>query len=152
VTPWHGIRSAQSYANQCPQLPSGNGPRSDTEDCLCLNVFAPPGSEGGQPARAGAGRLPVLCHDPRRRGGAPQRGPPPPGAHPPHGSPIVTTDHIVVVSINYRLGVFGFLDVPGLGTSPATANGNYGLLAPSRATTPRWLPASRCGRCTRAGG
>ena len=50
------------------------------------------------------------------------------------GSLIVNTDHIVVVSINYRLGVFGFLDVPGLGTSPLTANGNYGLLdAGSRA-------------------
>ena len=44
------------------------------------------------------------------------------------GSLIVNTDHIVVVSLNYRLGVFGFLDVPGLGTSPLTANGNYGLL------------------------
>ena len=44
------------------------------------------------------------------------------------GSLIVRTDHIIVVSINYRLGVFGFLDVPGLGTSPVTGHGNYGLL------------------------
>ena len=44
------------------------------------------------------------------------------------GSLIVKTDHIIVVSINYRLGVFGFLDVPGLGTSALTANGNFGLL------------------------
>jgi para-nitrobenzyl esterase len=44
------------------------------------------------------------------------------------GSLIVNTDHIVVVSINYLLGVFGFLDVPGLGTSPLTVGGNYGLL------------------------
>src|SRR5215470_12151311 len=53
VTPWHGIRSAQSYGNRCPQLASGNGPRSDTEDCLYLNVFSPPGAPK-------ASRLPVL--------------------------------------------------------------------------------------------
>ena len=53
------------------------------------------------------------------------------------GSLIVNTDHIVVVSINYRLGVFGFLDVPGLGTSPLTANGNYGLLDQEAAL--RWV-------------
>jgi para-nitrobenzyl esterase len=53
------------------------------------------------------------------------------------GSLIVNTDHIVVVSINYRLGVFGFLDVPGLGTSPLTATGNYGLLDQEAAL--RWV-------------
>ena len=49
----------------------------------------------------------------------------------------MNTDHIVVVSFNYRLGVFGFLDVPGLGTSPLTANGNYGLL--DQETALRWV-------------
>jgi para-nitrobenzyl esterase len=61
VAPWRGIRSAQSYGNRCPQLASGNGPRSDTEDCLYLNVFSPPGAPAAQGGgRAGAGRLPVL--------------------------------------------------------------------------------------------
>ena len=53
------------------------------------------------------------------------------------GSLIVNTDHIIVVSINYRLGVFGFLDVPGLGTTARTANGNYGLLDQEAAL--RWV-------------
>ena len=44
------------------------------------------------------------------------------------GSLIVNTDHIVVVSINYRLGPFGFLNLPGLGTSALTDSGNFGLL------------------------
>ena len=65
------------------------------------------------------------------------------------GSLIVKTDHIIVVSINYRLGVFGFLDVPGLGTSARTANGNYGLLdqeAALRLGAPQHRPRSAATR------
>jgi para-nitrobenzyl esterase len=56
------------------------------------------------------------------------------------GSLIVSTDHIIVVSINYRLGVFGFLDVPGLSRSPLTASGNFGLLDQEAAL--RWVHAN----------
>ena len=54
VQPWPGIRSATSYGNRCAQLPSGNGPREDTEDCLYLNVFTP------ADYRPGRGGLPVM--------------------------------------------------------------------------------------------
>ena len=130
VTPWPGIRSAQSYGNRCPQLASGNGPRSDTEDCLYLNVFSPPGAPAAKGGGRDAGRLPVLV---MIHGGGLVNG----SGDQHDGSLIVNTDHIVVVSINYRLGVFGFLDVPGLGTSPFTANGNYGLLDQEAAL--RWV-------------
>ena len=130
VTPWPGIRSAQSYGNRCPQLASGNGPRSDTEDCLYLNVFTPPGSQAGNGDRRDAGRLPVLV---MIHGGGLVNG----SGDQHDGSLIVNTDHIVVVSINYRLGVFGFLDVPGLGASRLTVNGNYGLLDQEAAL--RWV-------------
>jgi carboxylesterase type B len=44
------------------------------------------------------------------------------------GSLIASTDHLVVISINYRLGPFGYLTVPGLSPSGLAASGNYGLL------------------------
>jgi carboxylesterase type B len=126
VHPWTGVRSATAYGNRCPQLASGNGPREDTENCLFLNVFTPAGYHPG----AGRGGLPVLF---MIHGGGLSN-----GAGDQHdGSLIVNTDHIVVVSINYRLGVFGFLDVPGLGTSRLTANGNFGLLDQEAAL--RWV-------------
>jgi para-nitrobenzyl esterase len=122
VQPWTGVRDATSYGHRCAQLPSGNGPREDTEDCLFLNVFAPAAHPDRAAAHGRAGRgLPVLF---MIHGGGLAN-----GAGDQHdGSLIVKTDHIIVVSINYRLDVFGFLDVPGLGTTARTANGNYGLL------------------------
>ena len=129
---WHGIRQATSYGGRCAQLASGNGPRVDNEDCLYLNVYTPPG--GGRPGSANGARghsgLPVLV---MIHGGGLTT-----GAGDQHdGSLIVTTDHIIVVSVNYRLGPFGFLDIPGLGTTASTAAGNFGLLDQEAAL--RWV-------------
>src|SRR6185437_5570694 len=99
-------------------------PRVDNENCLYLNVFAP--------SRSGhhRGGLPVLV---MIHGGGLTT-----GAGDQHdGSLIVTTDHIVVVSINYRLGPFGFLDLPGLGSGRSTGSGNFGLLDQEAAL--RWV-------------
>jgi carboxylesterase type B len=130
---WHGVRGAVSYSSRCAQLASGNGPRVDSEDCLHLNVFAPPAHRGsGQASSQRPGRrgLPVLF---MIHGGGLLNG----SGDQHDGSLIVRTDHIIVVSINYRLGIFGFLDVPGLGTSPVTGHGNYGLLDQEAAL--RWV-------------
>jgi carboxylesterase type B len=118
---WAGIRPATGYGGRCAQMASGNGPRVDNEDCLYLNVYAPPRRDR---------RLPVLV---MIHGGGLTT-----GAGDQHdGSLIVNTDHIIVVSINYRLGPFGFLDLPGLGTSALTASGNFGLLDQEAAL--RWV-------------
>jgi carboxylesterase type B len=123
---WPGVRQATSYGGRCAQLASGNGPQVDNENCLFANVYTPPGVSGHG---HGAG-LPVLV---MIHGGGLTT-----GAGDQHdGSLIVTTDHIIVVSINYRLGPFGFLDVPGLGTTASTANGNFGLLDQEAAL--RWV-------------
>ncbi|MGH3251634.1 MAG: carboxylesterase family protein, partial [Trebonia sp.] len=123
---WPGVRQATSYGGRCAQLASGNGPRVDNENCLYLNVYTPPGSDG----RGRDGGLPVLV---MIHGGGLTT-----GAGDQHdGSLIVTTDHIIVVSINYRLGPFGFLDLPGLAATASTANGNFGLLDQEAAL--RWV-------------
>jgi para-nitrobenzyl esterase len=128
---WRGIREAAAYGSRCSQLASGNGPRADSEDCLYLNVYTPRSAPGQDRRARGRDRgLPVLF---MIHGGGLTT-----GAGDQHdGSLIATTDHIIVVSINYRLGAFGFLNVPGLGTSALTAGGNYGLLDQEAAL--RWV-------------
>jgi len=119
---WPGVRPATSYGGRCAQLASGNGPRVDNEDCLYLNVYTPPGRDDRG--------LPVLF---MIHGGGLTT-----GAGDQHdGSLIVTTDHIIVVSINYRLGPFGFLDIPGLTAGGGAASGNFGLLDQEAAL--RWV-------------
>ncbi|MGD0705085.1 MAG: carboxylesterase family protein [Trebonia sp.] len=126
---WRGIRQATSYGSRCAQLASGNGPRVDNENCLYLNVYTPPGVEGHS-SRGGRHGLPVLV---MIHGGGLTT-----GAGDQHdGSLIVTTDHIIVVSINYRLGPLGFLTLPGLSPGASTASGNFGLL--DQETALRWV-------------
>ena len=43
AAPWTGVRNASTFGNACPVLPSTNGPRSETEDCLVINVWRPVG-------------------------------------------------------------------------------------------------------------
>ncbi|MEV0400388.1 carboxylesterase family protein [Actinoallomurus sp. NPDC050550] len=105
---WSGVRQATKFSPACPQLPSGNGPRSEAEDCLYVNVFRPAG------ARSAHRRLPVLFYI---YGGGLQNG----GAQQYDGAKIAADNNVVVVTANYRLNVFGLLTLPGL-------SGNYALL------------------------
>ncbi len=126
MTPWAGVRSALSYGSRCAQLPSTNGPRFDAEDCLTVNVYAP----AVIPARE---KLPVLF---MINGGDLLN-----GAGDQHdGSLLAQDDHIIVVSFNYRLGVFGFLNLPGLSAAPEAAHGNFGVLDMEAAL--RWVRAN----------
>jgi len=122
---WTGVRSALTYGGRCAQPANGNGPRIDNEDCLYLNIFTPT----SVPA---TGALPVLF---MIHGGGLTTG----AGDQQDGSLLAQTQHLVVVSVNYRLGPLGFLDVPGL-TGPATAaatGGNFGLLDQEAAL--RWV-------------
>jgi carboxylesterase type B len=106
---WSGVRPATSYGPQCPQGATGNGPGMN-EDCLYLNVYTPE-KWTDRP-------LPVMFWI---HGGGFMTG----SSNPYDGSTLARRNNIVVVTINYRLGVHGFLDVPGLSERGA---GNYGLL------------------------
>jgi para-nitrobenzyl esterase len=109
---WPGVLLADHYGNRCPALASTNGPGSETEDCLFLNVQRPAGTHRGA-------RLPVYFWI---HGGGLING----SSNQHDGSKIVQETGVVVVTINYRLGVFGFLGHPAL-TAEVGESGNYGL-------------------------
>jgi carboxylesterase type B len=110
---WTGVRATTSYGNRCPQTANTNGPLSLTEDCLFLNVQRPAGT-------AATDRLPVYFFI---HGGGFTN-----GAGSQHdGTSIIQQTGVIVVTINYRLGVLGFLGVPQL-TAQQGESGNYGLM------------------------
>src|SRR5882757_670839 len=47
AAPWAGVQIADQFGNRCPAAASTNGPRSDTEDCLFVNVQRPTGVDRG---------------------------------------------------------------------------------------------------------
>lgn len=106
---WAGTRPATSPGPRCMQSGSSSGPGT-SEDCLYLNVYTPT-HRTDRP-------LPVLFWI---HGGGFSSG----SGDTQDGSLIARTNNVVVVTVNYRLGVFGFLDLPGLSKQGA---GNYGLL------------------------
>jgi para-nitrobenzyl esterase len=115
---WDGVRQAAGFGPRCMQLPlfSDMVFRSDgvSEDCLYLNVWTP--------AAAGA-RLPVLVYF---YGGGLQAGD---ASEPRYDGASMARQGIVTITVNYRLGVFGFLAHPGLSAeSPHKASGNYGFM------------------------
>lgn len=116
---WRGTRAATTFGPSCmqPRLPPDNvyadSPASMSEDCLTLNVWTPKTAHaapvvvwiyGGALTIGGSSESMYDGANFARRG-------------------------VVFVSINYRLGVFGWLALPALSAeSPHHASGNYGLL------------------------
>ena len=119
VGPWTGVHTALQFGPACVQVRSvagsiyGSDPPRTSEDCLFLNVWAPPGAHGAP--------VMVWLH-----GGALRSGDP---ASAMYDGEALARQGVVMVSVNYRLGVLGYLAHPELTTqSPNASSGNYGLL------------------------
>ena len=131
VESWPGVRPGDKFGPRCMQRAmfgdmefrsNGMG-----EDCLYLNVWTP--------ARSGEERLPVLVYF---YGGGYRAGD---GSEPRYDGASMAGKGIVAVTVNYRLGVFGFLAHPELSQeAPYHASGNYGLLDQNAAL--RWVQAN----------
>jgi para-nitrobenzyl esterase len=128
VKSWKGARAATKFGPRCMQAPifGDMSFRSDgmSEDCLYLNVWTP--------AKSGKERLPVLVYF---YGGGFVAGS---GDEPRYDGESMAAKGVVTVTVNYRLGVFGFMAHPELTKeSPHRASGNYALLDQSAAL--RWV-------------
>ena len=112
---WQGVRHATAFGNRCPQLDSTGAPAGN-EDCLTLNVYAvDPPANSKQPVMVfvhGGGQVVGSAHDTPWNQAPPLAG---------HG--------VVVVTVEYRLGLLGFLVHPLLtAESPQGSSGNYAVM------------------------
>jgi para-nitrobenzyl esterase len=124
VAAWKGTLDATTYGHHCAQnhvfddmvfQDSATPADAGSEDCLYMNVYVP----ARKTAKA---KLPVMVwiHGGGYFGGA--------SSEPRHNGDFLPLKGIVLVTINYRLGVFGFLALPELASESGGFNGNYGLL------------------------
>jgi para-nitrobenzyl esterase len=123
--PWHGVRDAREFGDGCIQegrffSPAPSGPHYGldirdglkkpvgAEDCLTLNVFRPSNKRENLPVIVfiyGGSNIVGYSADPMYDGRA-----------------LARKADAVVVTVNYRVGVFGWLDLPG------RDSGNFGTL------------------------
>jgi para-nitrobenzyl esterase len=115
---WTGARPATEFGARCMQKPvfgdMGFRDSGDSEDCLFLNVWTPATINKKLPVMVwiyGGGFVAGSTSEGRQDGS------------------VLAQQGVVVVSMNYRLGIFGFLVHPELAAeSGRNSAGNYGLL------------------------
>ena len=118
ITAWNGVRQANAFGNVCIQ-PTSTGeaiaiPGPQSEDCLYLNVWTPDTDSSA--------KLPVMFWI---HGGALITGA---GSVPLYDGAPFASRGAVVVTINYRLGPFGFFSHPALDKEYPNGAVNFGLL------------------------
>ncbi len=124
---WQGVRQAKQFAANPMQYnvfgDMNFRSAGVNEDCLYLNVWVPPGNSKSRP---------VLVYF--YGGGFVAGG----GSEPRYDGESMATKGIVTITVNYRLGVFGFMSHPELTKeAPQHSSGNYGLL--DQVAALRWV-------------
>ena len=122
AAPWTGVRQASEFGADCmqgrfgpPPAPGAPPARVPSEDCLFVNVWRPAGST--------ATRLPVMVwiYGGGFVGGS--------GASPFTSGTQFAKQGVVLVSLNYRVGRFGFFAFPALSRErPEETKGNYAYM------------------------
>ena len=116
---WKDTRDATKFGAHCAQVHVFDDlifqDDANSEDCLFLNVYTPAGVTA-------ASKLPVMfwIHGGGYSGGG--------SSEPRHNGDFLPLKGVVLVTINYRLGVFGFMATADLAKEANGAAGNYGLL------------------------
>jgi len=125
---WTGVRKANAFGNRCVQTTPFPDmvfrSAAESEDCLYLSIWTP--------AKSASERLPVMVwiHGGGFFSGASDEGR--------HEGSTLASKQVVVVEINYRLGILSFLAHPWLtAESRHHASGNYGLL--DQVAALRWV-------------
>lgn len=116
---WSGKRDATKFGAHCVQghvfddMVFQDG--GESEDCLYLNVYTPANADESS-------KLPVMfwIHGGGFSGGS--------GDEPRHNGDFLPLKGVVLVTINYRLGVFGFMALADLASEANGTSGNYGML------------------------
>jgi len=117
VVPWSGVKKADTFAPACMQDTAFaarlGAPTAASEDCLYLNVWTP--------AKSAAQRLPVMVwiYGGAFVGGATN--------WPLYDGTNFARKGVVLVSVAYRVGAFGFLAHPELSQESGHGSGDYGL-------------------------
>jgi para-nitrobenzyl esterase len=127
---WTGVRESVTWAPAAPQAPSPLGLQpgsAQSEDCLALNVWTPSVHES----------LPVMVwfHGGSFTGGT--------GATPWYSGTRLAQRGVVVVTVNYRLGALGFLDLSSVAPDRWPDAANAGLLDQQAAL--RWVKENIAG-------
>lgn len=115
VQPWTSVKQANAFGKACMQAPNTQGNTAPvSEDCLYLNVWTP--------AKAASEKLPVIVwiHGGGYVGGS--------TSIPMYDGTGYAKKGVVLVSLAYRLGNYGFLATPELSRESGHGSGAYGIL------------------------